>query len=244
MSNLEQIEAAESLSWSEIRIWRDTDGDEFVLAKKLFQGLVVGVSRANRAKHPNKHGQKSLNVRQNYEDDVEQLTSCMSIMQRVTISNSNTPLLSCRRIMSPIMDSRSQTPPGSLPRSEWRTEWKFSTSGGELELSDPMSLCDNLPVPGCHAIRRKQEGWDAARLPRESREANVGFEPQNFRSVTSRSNHRAISLSNRKINKLMFLTGPSPSLSLHGGETAQWLECEFTDRKVCDSNPTSASRLP
>ncbi|KAG5453957.1 hypothetical protein CSKR_110039 [Clonorchis sinensis] len=28
------------------------------------------------------------------------------------------------------------------------------------------------------------------------------------------------------------------------GEIAQWLEREFTDRKVRGSNPTSASRLP
>ncbi|KAG5451714.1 hypothetical protein CSKR_102885 [Clonorchis sinensis] len=30
---------------------------------------------------------------------------------------------------------------------------------------------------------------------------------------------------------------------IYGCETTQWLERERTDRKVCDSNPTSASRL-
>ncbi|KAG5444644.1 hypothetical protein CSKR_100752, partial [Clonorchis sinensis] len=32
-------------------------------------------------------------------------------------------------------------------------------------------------------------------------------------------------------------------VAIEGGEMAQWLECELTDRKVRGSNPTSASRL-
>ncbi|KER22312.1 hypothetical protein T265_09557 [Opisthorchis viverrini] len=44
----------------------------------------------------------------------------------------------------------------------------------------------NTPlVSNCHAIQRKHEGWDAARLPKlrqGSREAEVGFQPRTFRN--------------------------------------------------------------
>ncbi|KER25157.1 hypothetical protein T265_07322 [Opisthorchis viverrini] len=43
---------------------------------------------------------------------------------------------------------------------------------------------------------------------------------------------------------LTFRTGHSRrSTEMVEGEVAQWSEREFTDRKVRDSNPTSASRL-
>ncbi|KER29543.1 hypothetical protein T265_03842 [Opisthorchis viverrini] len=127
-----------------------------------------------------------------------------------------------------------------------------------------------VSVPKRHAARGKQEGSDSARLPmprewnsrctgrfqttdlpgtpfrcpgtmprdgsaragilsgcpsldRGSREAKVGFESQTFRSINLPSNH---------------LVHLAPFIS------CCWLEREFTDRKVRDSNPTSASRIP
>ncbi|KER25137.1 hypothetical protein T265_14271, partial [Opisthorchis viverrini] len=52
--------------------------------------------------------------------------------------------------------------------------------------------CSTLPVPSCHATRRKREGWILPGCPildRGSQEAEVGFEPRTLRSIDSRSNH-------------------------------------------------------
>ncbi|KAG5452329.1 hypothetical protein CSKR_112798 [Clonorchis sinensis] len=73
-------------------------------------------------------------------------------------------------------------------------------------------------LPGC------------ASLDRGSREAEVGFEPQTFRSVRSSSNH----LESKRALANDFT----------GTRWFKLLEREFTDRKVRGSNPTSASRLP
>ncbi|KAG5454076.1 hypothetical protein CSKR_112620 [Clonorchis sinensis] len=63
-------------------------------------------------------------------------------------------------------------------------------------------------------------------LDKASRERGVGFEPRTF-------HYRPVAT----LEKLMI----SQWL---WGETVQWLEREFTDRKVRGSNPTYASRLP
>ncbi|KAG5445103.1 hypothetical protein CSKR_104003, partial [Clonorchis sinensis] len=104
-------------------------------------------------------------------------------------------------------------------------------------------------------------------LDRGSREAEVGFEPQTFRSVDSRSNHlsylaplcfvlytvcksASISLKiSKSINYLgtvtMLMTEDNfTALLTSAGTWPKWLECEFTDQKICGSNPISASRLP
>ncbi|KER28782.1 hypothetical protein T265_04473 [Opisthorchis viverrini] len=64
-------------------------------------------------------------------------------------------------------------------------------------------------------------------IDRESRVAEVGFEPRTFRSVNSRSNH------------LVHLASQT-----YAARWPQQLEHEFTDRKVRGSKPTSVSRLP
>ncbi|KER32274.1 hypothetical protein T265_01699 [Opisthorchis viverrini] len=72
-------------------------------------------------------------------------------------------------------------------------------------------------------------------LDRGSRGAEVGFEPRTFRSVNSPSNY---------LSHLAPSSLPDRHRSPLWGEMAQWLERESTDRKVRDSNPTSAFRFP
>ncbi|KER29999.1 hypothetical protein T265_03481 [Opisthorchis viverrini] len=123
--------------------------------------------------------------------------------------------------------------------------------------------CNTLSVPNCHATRRKHEDWDTARLPkprqstnrvinpharastragirpgcpsldRESREAEVGFEPRTFRSSNLRSYHSSVAHSSRleKINL---------QKSLFVAISPIWVQVEY---KV-DGNSGTALRLP
>ncbi|KAG5453887.1 hypothetical protein CSKR_108586 [Clonorchis sinensis] len=87
--------------------------------------------------------------------------------------------------------------------------------------------CNTLSVPSYHATRWKHEGWDTARLfkPRQGKSRGRG------RVRTTDPSHQNCSLLGHK---------PTPQTD---GEMAQWLERDFTDRKVRVSNPTSSSRL-
>ncbi|KER24934.1 hypothetical protein T265_07499 [Opisthorchis viverrini] len=75
------------------------------------------------------------------------------------------------------------------------------------------SSCSTLSAPNYHATRRLHEGWDTARLPKP-------------RQGKSRGRDRV----------------RTTDLSARGG-IAQWLEWEFTGRKVRGSKPTPASCL-
>ncbi|KAG5446073.1 hypothetical protein CSKR_103847 [Clonorchis sinensis] len=75
-----------------------------------------------------------------------------------------------------------------------------------------------LSVPSSHATGRKHRGWDTARLPKPRQRKS------RYRGWVRTTELRL--------------------LSVAWDETFQWLEREFTDRKVRGSNPTSVSRLP
>ncbi|KER26434.1 hypothetical protein T265_14004, partial [Opisthorchis viverrini] len=50
--------------------------------------------------------------------------------------------------------------------------------------------CNTIPVLNCYDIRRKHEGPDIARLPRQEKfRGEVRFESLTFRSVNSRTDH-------------------------------------------------------
>ncbi|KER23922.1 hypothetical protein T265_08288 [Opisthorchis viverrini] len=112
-----------------------------------------------------------------------------------------------------------------------------------------------LPVANRLATGRSRGLPGCPNLDRGSREAEVGFEPRTFRK-----SHRELVVVGGKckcITVFIERTGTHAAtphledqetvfvrpLTSVRGEMAQWLEHEFTDRKVRDSNPPSASQL-
>ncbi|KAG5442289.1 hypothetical protein CSKR_104861 [Clonorchis sinensis] len=129
--------------------------------------------------------------------------------------------------------------------------------------------CTTLPVPSCHANRRKHEGWELPGCPsleRGSRDAEVGFEPWTFQKWKNQNvfterrhvRHTRLQLELKRVHDIsrsfnyfatdldIFSQDPWEVLAerMTGLRWLKWVEREFTDRKVRGSNPTSASRLP
>ncbi|KAG5441733.1 hypothetical protein CSKR_110667 [Clonorchis sinensis] len=71
------------------------------------------------------------------------------------------------------------------------------------------------------------------------RQQSINVEPR-CRAVGDDDSIRSQSIPQ---NWALWLPAEQPMLPEAGDEVTQWLECEFTDRKVRDSNPTTAFRL-
>ncbi|KAG5455301.1 hypothetical protein CSKR_105147 [Clonorchis sinensis] len=109
-----------------------------------------------------------------------------------------------------------------------------SRGGGRVRTTDPPVRGSNLTSASrIHPSKLAQPGSILALVP-----------PSGGMAVRQRD--RLTGVRNRDLSVVVFL-GFQPTFKYYSRMSSRWpkwLECEFTDRKVRGSNPTSVSRLP